>query len=296
MNKLLIICGPTATGKTKLALALAKKFDGELVSADSRQVYKGLDILTGKDLPADDTKLWLCDVAESSEQFSVAQYQRLARAVIDDIHRRGKLPILVGGTGLYVRAVVTPIDTVSVPQNLSLRDKLNMKAVSELQNTLSPLDPKKWEQMNASDRQNPRRLVRAIEVAIWYRHHERVSQALPPYDALRIGLTGTKDTLRSAIETRVRKRFSQGVVDEVQQFDSDQESLAATSLGLSVVRRVIQGDIGQEEAIKQWTTQEYDYAKRQLTWFRKDKDIHWFDISNAKAQEQVLDMVKEWYT
>lgn len=300
MRKVLIICGPTATGKTKLALALAKKFNGELVSADSRQVYKGLDILTGKDLPVDDIPLWLYDVALPSEPFSVAQYQRLARAVIDDIHRRGKLPILVGGTGLYIRAVVQPIDTASVPQNLSLRKKLHKAAVPQLQKTLMLLDPEKWDQMNHSDSRNPRRLVRAIEVATWNKSHKRAeAQRAPSYGALWIALTGSRELLKENIENRVRARFSQGVMDEVEKLGDtagDRSLPAATSLGLVFVRRHIAGEISLEKTIKQWTAQEYDYAKRQLTWFRKEKDISWFDISNADFQKQVEALVGKWYT
>ena len=136
MNKLLIICGPTATGKTKIAIDLAKKFNGELVGADSRHVYKGLTILTGKDLPIDGTKIWATNIVEVHDPYSVSQYQQLARGTIDDIHTRGNLPILVGGTGLYIRAVVNQIDTVYVPPNLSLRDELYKQSISELQKIL----------------------------------------------------------------------------------------------------------------------------------------------------------------
>lgn len=297
--KLLIICGPTATGKTKLALAIAKKFDGELVSADSRHVYKGLDILTGKDLPMDETKLWLYDVTKPSEPFSVSLYQRLARKIIDDIQKRGKLPVLVGGTGLYIRAVVGHIDTVSVPQSLSLRNKLSKQAVPDLQKTLISLDPGKWGIMNTSDRQNPRRLVRAIEVANWNRTHKKKKDQTPSYDTLWVGLNGSLKLLQENIEKRVRARFARGVVDEVKHLGktlNDPSIPAATSLGLAVVRRYTAGEIDEEEAVHQWTAQEYDYARRQLTWFRKDKEIHWFDIADQQVEQRIIDMVKSWYT
>lgn len=293
MKKLLIICGPTATGKTKLSSLLAKKFDGELVSADSRHVHKGLDILTGKDLPTDDTRLWLCDVIEFSEPFSVAQYQRLAREAIADIQARGELPILVGGTGFYIRAIVKRIDTLSVPQNLSLRNKLYKASVSELQKILSRLDSKKWKQMNSSDRQNPRRLVRAIEVATWDKSHKRANdQRIPSYDTLWIGLTGSPKLLKENVEKRVRARFDRGVVDEVKRYGI----VGTTALGFSTVHRYIAREIHKEEAIRLWTAQEYAYARRQLTWFRKDKEIHWFDIADQQVEQRIIDMVKSWYT
>ena len=293
MKKLLIICGPTATGKTKLSSTLAKKFDGELVSADSHHVHRGLDILTGKDLPTDDTKLWLCDVIKSSEPFSVAQYQRLARGAIADIQARGKLPILVGGTGLYIRAIVQPIDTASVPQNLSLRDKLNKAAVPELQNTLSRIDPKKWKQMNTSDRQNPRRLVRAIEVATWSKNHKKANvQKMPSYDTLWIGLTGSRELLKEHVEKRVRARFDHGVIEEVKRCCTDR----TTALGFSIVRRYIAREIHKEEAIKRWTTQEFTYAKRQMTWFKKEQGIQWIDVSDTGFYQKVEALVRQWYT
>lgn len=300
MQKILIVCGPTATGKTKLALALAKKFDGELVSADSRQVYKGLDILTGKDFPKDGTPIRLYDVVGQNEPFSVALYEDLARAAIDDIVKRGKLPILVGGTGLYINAVMNPIDTTSVPQNLPLRKTLSTQAVFELQKFLEYIDKDKWGIMNVSDRNNPRRLTRAIEIATWHKNHKEINvRKVPLYDVQMIGLTGSHEWLLENIRKRVRARFRQGVVDEVKQLRkivNDQSSLAATSLGLTVVRRYIGGEIEKEEAINLWATQEYQYAKRQLTWFKKQTNIHWFVAGETKLLSKVEAIVAPWYT
>lgn len=300
MKKLLIISGPTATGKTNLALALAKKFDGELVSADSRQVYKGLDILTGKDFPEDGTPIWMYDVVEQNEPFSVALYQKLARAVIDEIVKRGKLPILVGGTGLYISAVMSPIDTASVPQNLTLRKTLSKQTVSELQKHLESVGQDKWGTMNVSDRNNPRRLTRAIEVATWNKNHNKIKvRKAPLYDVQMIGLTGSHELLRDNIKKRVRARFGQGVVDEVKHLEkskNDHALPAATSLGLTVVRRYIAGEIEEEEAISLWTAQEYRYAKRQMTWFKKQMNIHWFDAGDKQLLRKVEALVTPWYT
>ncbi len=325
MNKLLIICGPTATGKTALAVSLGKIFDAELVSADSRQVYKDLDIMTGKDLSEKvvieklrihikmgdsdyslapyqfhGMPIWMYDVVEPSEDFSVHHYQTLARAVIADIQKSKKLPIVVGGTGLYIRSITQSIDTVSIPQNLLLRKTLSTQSVSDLQHALLSCDPKKWERMNTSDRMNPRRLVRAIEVATWYQRHEKNDhQQVASYDSCWIGLTGPLDVLKNNIEHRVRARFAQGGVDEVKSFRTpigEGVQPATTSFGLALVRRIITGQLPQDEAITQWIAQEYAYAKRQLTWFRKAKGVHWFDITHKNYQTDIEALVREWYT
>ncbi|MDP1721866.1 MAG: tRNA (adenosine(37)-N6)-dimethylallyltransferase MiaA [Candidatus Gottesmanbacteria bacterium] len=300
MNKLLIICGPTATGKTKIAIDLAKKFNGELIGADSRHVYKGLNILTGKDLPVDGTKIWATDLVEMRVPYSVSQYQQLARGIIDRIQIRGNLPILVGGTGLYIRAVTQHIDTVLVPPNISLRDTVYKQTLPELQKTLQFLDPPKWGSMNSSDRANPRRLARAIEVAKWYQSHPKNDNPRDAsYDSCWIGLTGPLEVLKKNIEQRVRARFAHGVVDEVRSLGNtiDDATLpAATSLGLAIVQGVVAGQLQEAEAVIQWTSQEFAYAKRQLTWFRKEQRVHWFDITQKNYQTDIEALVREWYT
>lgn len=260
MNKILIICGPTGTGKTKLALALAKKFNGELVSADSRQVYKGLDALTGKDR-SKDIRIGLYDVAE--REFSVAHFVKLARAAIADIHGRGKLPIVVGGTGFYLKALTEPVDTIGVAPNWKLRKKLASLSVEELQKRV---EPKRLKKMNDSDRKNPRRLIRAIEVAGWVRLAPQ-----PTYDATWIGLTAPLPVLRAKIEERVKARFDKAV--------SEVKDDLPPILGLEILRKFIRGEMNKEEAIERWINEEYQYAKRQLTWFRKQKQIAWYTIA-----------------
>ena len=299
MKKLLIICGPTATGKTKMAFALAKRLNGELISADSRHVYRELTILTGKDLPVDGTKIWATDVTSITESYSVSQYRIHARACIDAITSRSKLPILVGGTGLYIRSVIAAIDTASVPRSSDLRKELEAQSVSQLQRTLQALDQTKWEKMNASDRMNPRRLVRAIEVATWHAKHGLSQDQTPQFDVLWIGLRASPEELRKNITRRVRGRFDQGVVDEVKRLGnilSDIALPAATSLGFSIVRSVIDGEIDEDQAVEQWTAQEYRYAKRQMTWFNKEKNIHWFDIAGKNHQTEIEALVRAWYT
>lgn len=324
MNKLLIICGPTATGKTALAVTLGTMFVAELVSADSRQVYKNLDIISGKDLFTKEfieklridvqigdlryslapyqfhgVSIWLYDVVEANGEFSVNQYQTLARRVVADIQKAKKLPIVVGGTGLYIRSLTQCIDTISVPQNISLRKSLNTKSITELQQDLMVRDSTKWMNMNSSDRANPRRLIRAIEVAVWKLAHPIVGDQTPAFDVLWIGLTGPLEVLKNNIERRVRARFAQGVVEEVRSFGKTVDDIAgpaASALGLDIVRKVIAGQLAEDDAVIQWTVQEFAYAKRQLTWFRKIGAIHWFDITQKNYQTDIQTLVRKWYT
>jgi len=187
MRKLLIICGQTATGKTSLAIKLAKKFAGEIVSADSRQVYRYLNIGTGKDLPKnsqqilnsklkipgkrigyheiDGVKVWLYDVVVPGYQFSVADYLESANLVMEDIWQRGKLPILVGGTGFYIKALIEGVETMGVKPDWELRGQLSEFTPVQLRKKLGEIDPERSQRMNQSDQNNPRRLIRAIEVA-----------------------------------------------------------------------------------------------------------------------------------
>src|SRR3990167_8855937 len=206
MKKLLVIAGPTGTGKTNLALDLAKKFDGELISADSRQIYKGMDIGTGK-VPTDEKKIknqelekhdrfwiingvpvYLYDVITPDKTFSVAQYQQLAYQAIEKTHAKNKLPILVGGTGLYVQAVTEGLKIPNVPPNERLRKKLEVKPLSSLVSELETIDPHTADKI---DKQNPRRVIRALEV--FYQAGESISKLKSKFkinfDLLKIGLT-----------------------------------------------------------------------------------------------------------
>ena len=282
MKKLLVICGPTGTGKTKLAIDLAEKFNGELVNADSRQVYKGLDALTGKDR-SEKVPIWLYDVVEPIAEFSVAHFVRMARLVIEDIHKRGKLPIVVGGTGFYLRALTRRIDTLLIAPNKKLRDRFLHASVDQLQKELRQADPDKWKRMNESDRKNPRRLVRAIEVAA----AAAVPNAKPKQDVLWIGLSATRVILKDRISKRVAQRFNQAIKEV-------REGLPPI-LGAGPLLAYVRGEKTKDDAMIQWIQAEYAYARRQMTWFRKEKNIQWFDISDLDLTK-VEDCVAGWYT
>lgn len=318
-GKILIVCGPTATGKTKLAVSLAKRFNGELINADSRQMYKGLTIISGKDIGGssptfqkevtikgetyplvtyviDGIPVWLYDVAEPTQPLSISHFKELSELVIHNVIRRGKLPILVGGTGFYLSTFTHDIETLAIPSDTKLRTHLTTQSVEDLQRELQTYDPKRWERMNHSDRQNPRRLIRAIEVAAWKETHTVLTGRVTKFDTLWIGLRLGEQTRSKKINERVRERFHGGAVEEVRATVSQSGLLPSQSaIGLSVLRRYIDGSIGEDEAITLWTSKEVRYAKRQMTWFKKQKNITWFE-SSPPSEEVIEKVVRLWYT
>lgn len=324
MKKLLIVCGPTATGKTSLAIYLAKQFNGELISADSRQVYKRLDVITGKDLPesrqlsstsyqlkyqnkqytsfayvVDGVPLWLYDVVAPNEKFSVGVYAYFGKFLMDEISKRNKLPIVVGGTGLYLKALTSNLGLIHIPPNKGLRAKLARLAVDDLQEYLAKLNPARDAAMNVSDRQNPRRLIRAIEIVRWQREHRETPQEIrSPFEALWIGLTAPMAVLEERIKKRVAVRWERAVeeVQKLKDLDLSQAFPAVTSLGIVAIQAFLTGQLSETEAQEAWWRAERAYAKRQLTWFKKQEGIHRFNITSDAWQEEVAVLVKGWYT
>lgn len=319
-RKLLVICGPTATGKTNLGLRLAKKLGGEIISADSRQVYKGMDIGTGKDLPRNfglrtsdlrfkgakvgyytdgDTRIWGYDLVSPKESFSVAEYIRIAGKIIEDIWKRGRLPILVGGTGLYIQGIVDGIPTAAIPQNKRLRSSLEEKGFPELFEILAQLDPVKAASLNTSDRKNPRRLIRAIEIAdAVMRGKDKNSKKIVVDDVLFIGLVAPRGKLNERIDSRVGSKLREGFEKEVSKLLKEGvswEMQSMSSLGYRQWGDYVEGKLTKDQAIEKWRSEERKYAKRQITWFKKDKRINWFDISKPNWQKSVEKAVKKWY-
>jgi len=283
-NKILILCGPTATGKTGFGIKVAKKFDGEIISADSRQVYTGKNLIHGKDLPAnikyqqsnikwrnrylkfyvvDGVKVWLYDIVNPGEDFSVAYWKECADLVIADTLSRGKLPIIVGGTGLYIKSLTQNLSQITVPRNENLRNQLQNKSVKYLFNYLNSLDSIRATQMNLSDRQNPRRLIRAIEISL-------AKEELRPSLKLRegvgvsycqIGLTTGRGKLYDLVNRRISDRISAGAASE---------------------------DAGLADSPARWQGLEHGIVRHQLTWFKKQSGITWFDITRPGWQSQCI--------
>ena len=319
MKKLLVICGPTATGKTNLAIHIAKKFSGEIISADSRQVYRGLNIGTGKDLPRGaklkflwikrfgyyeigGVKVWGYDLADPRHGFSVSQYLKFAERIIDDIAKRGKLPILVGGTGLYIKGVMDGIPTAEIPKNSRLRESLENKTSGTLFEMLAQIDPLRAADMNASDKKNPRRLIRAIEIAAWKTSHGSEESSVKKkeirYDILQIGLTADEKYLGDKIERRVSERFKERLKNEIagllkKHVGWGMQSMS--SMGYGQWQDFFEGRRSEKDVIKIWENEEKKYIKRQLVWFKKDKRIRWFDITDENYSENVEKTVEKWH-
>ncbi len=299
MNKLLVICGPTAVGKTKLGARLAKKFKGELISADSRQVYREMDIGTGKDHPRT-TKIHLINLVRPNQEFSLSLYYRLAWEEIKILWKKKKLPILVGGTGFYIKGVVDGVATKEIPRNLKLRTKLNDWPAERLFNYLAQIDFERAGLMNQSDRKNPRRLIRAIEVAIFQKENPSWKPAKHlGSDHLLVGLTAPLKAIDKRIKERVQQRLAQGLESEIKMlFDQGYtwtNSALGDTLGYQEWKPFFKGRASRRAVIERWITDERQYARKQITWFKKDKRVNWFDISKKGWENEVEDLVKEWY-
>lgn len=314
MNKLLVICGPTATGKTSLGIYLAKKFNGEIISADSRQVYKGMDIGTGKDIEngkwimdngksghweVGEIPVWLLDVVGPNQEFSVAQYIDLGQKVMADIWQREKLPIIVGGTGFYIKGLIDGIETLGVEPNWELRKRLEELSVRKLFEILARLDSSKAASMNASDRKNPRRLIRAIEIASKSRRPKTEDRRQKmTAEILWIGLKAELKNLYRRIDERVDKQTKMGAEEEVKKLIKKgyQWDLPAMSaMGYGVWGPYFEGKETLGEVIKRWKFDEHSYARRQMTWFKRDKRVHWFDITEHGWQDKVEQLAESWY-
>jgi tRNA dimethylallyltransferase len=357
-GKLLIICGPTGVGKTGLGLKLAREFNGEIVSADSRQVYRGMDVVTGKDVGNSEFRIqnpelqekvqrlikqkiqvgiykvgrvpiWGLDLVEPDEEFSVAVWRRVAREIVKDIWKRGKLPIVVGGTGLYLKALTEPLEEVEAPRDLKLRKVLKDKRVEELFNILEKEDPGKAKRMNESDRKNPRRLVRVLEIACFksrksdLRSQNKDKESIlghPEFisgsgeilnqvqndgvrwrgdlDSIWIGLRC--DSLKELYE-RIDGRVEERLADE--RIVGELESLLekgylkyapAVTIGYQQLIKWMGGELTFGEMMRDWKFAEHGYARRQMTWFRKNKEIEWFEVGERGWERTVGERIGRW--
>lgn len=296
MQKLVVILGTNASGKSDLGIRLAKHLDGEIVSADSRQVYRGLDLGTGKITPAQagTVKHHLIDVAEVSDYFSLAQYQRGACGAIAAIAEAGKLPLLVGGTGLYISAMVEGYQLVDVPPNDPLRTELERLPLAQLVARLEKADP---EAARRIDKSNQRRLIRAIEIASAGRAHTAAHKRSPQYNCLQLGLTWPREILAARIDKRLRERLANGMLDEVAGLRSRGVSdtrLEKLGLEYRYITQYLRGELGTLDDLRlQLGTAIRQFAKGQLTWFKRDSRIIWLDPFSDYFQE-ACDRIREW--
>jgi|SRR3989338_986799 len=346
MGEILVIYGPTATGKTALGIHLAQKFNGELISADSRQVYKGLDIGSGK--VSFDSKVekhkgyWIVDGVKihgfdlvnppihkpdsqsyskpgSEEPFSVADFLKFASDTMIQIMKSKKIPIIVGGTGFYIKALTSGIESIGIAQDRKLRQKLEKLSVGDLYQKLESIDPNRARSMNESDRANPRRLIRAIEIALAFtseeskptsevdRWNEESRQRrgspeeskptsevfygqLSDVNCLIVGLTAPNAYLYTRSDKWLSKRLSHGLIDEVKNLlDQKVSPKWLESLGLEYrwLSRYLLGQITKEEAINRLKGDTHSFIRRQKTWFRQFPTIKLFDISKPNWQRDL---------
>lgn len=315
LPKILVVLGPTASGKSDLAVEVAKKFNGEIISADSRQVYRGMDIGTGK-VPKDKLKVksiklkvannknyfykgirhHLLDVASPKTRFDVTKYKNLAGKTIDDILKRNKLPIICGGTGFYIQAIVDNIVFPKVEANEALRKKLEKQPIEKLLKILKKLDIARFKTV---DQKNKRRVIRAIEISKSLGKVPKIKSS-PKYNALQIGIDINKEILKKNIEKRLKKRLKQGMIAEVKKLHQQGVSwkrLIEFGLEYKFIAFYLQGKItkprsranslrDRQEMIEQLETAIGQYAKRQMTWFKRDKRIIWLKPASSDKQKE----------
>lgn len=295
-QKLIIITGPTATGKSDLAVILAKEISGEVISADSRQVYRGLDIGSGKITREEMRGIphHLIDIANPGDQFSVSDFKKLGEQAIANISSRGNIPIICGGTGFYISALVDNISLPAVLPNQSLRTELARLSTEELMARLQILDPDRAETV---DPDNPVRIIRAIEIATALGSVPKLKSGESPYDVLMIGLTLPDEVLRTRIYDRLARRIDEGMISEVKDLHAKGASwewLEHLGLEYKYVSLFLQDKITREEMIKTLGYKIWQFAKRQMTWWKRDLRITWFNP--ATDQKKIIDRVQNFLT
>ena len=275
--KIIVVVGPTASGKSSLAIALAKQFNGEVISADSRQVYKGLNLGSGKVTKKEMAGIphHLLDVASPKRTFTASHYAKLGRKAIDDIIAREKTPIICGGTGFYIRALVDGLVIPETKPNMKLRRILEKKSVEELYAILKIKDP---DRAATIDPKNPRRLVRALEIIDALGKVPTLQKKPLPYPALFIGIAKEQNELKKLVEVRLKKRITMGMLSEIKRLHTQGLSwkrLESFGLEYRYGALFLQKKLDKKTFVHELTKQIIDYSKRQMTWFKPDTRIHW---------------------
>ena len=302
MKCLVAVIGPTAVGKSRLALHLAREFDGEIVNTDSRQVYRHMDIGTAKPSCAERSLIphYVIDIINPDEPFSLAIYRKLASESIEDIQQRGKLPLLVGGSGLYAWSVIEGWEIPQVSPDAELRHNLEMKAKDEgtyvLYQELQRVDPIAATKIMPT---NLRRIIRALEICQTTGHpvSQLWQKRAPSFPVLTIGLTIERNNLYNRIDSRVEEMIKQGLVDEVRDLMTKGYSLdlpSMSGIGYRQIGAFLQGGLDLPAAVHQIKNETHRFARRQYTWFHlDDARIHWFDVC-SDVQGEVDDLVRSF--
>lgn len=291
LPKIIVIVGPTAVGKSSLAVSLAREFNGEIISADSRQVYKGLNLGTGKITEKEMSGIphHLLNIAEPNIKFSVYDYVKIAEQTIKEIIQRKKIPIICGGTGFYIDALVDGKIIPEVTANHELRAELENKQLSELTTKLGGLDPERLSDIKkGGGDKNKRRLIRAIEIATTLGKVPKI-KFIPKYEALFIGLNIENSILKENINLRLLERLDLGMVEEVSNLHINGLSwqrMEELGLEYKYIAKYLQKQIKEEEMIEQLKNEINHYAKRQMTWFKKNKKIKWFEPTEMEMIEK----------
>lgn len=320
MNLLLSVIGPTATGKTDFSLQVAnhllrnKTLTGvDLISADSRQIYQGLETTSGADIPENFKKIYksarlpfwrnshdtlrLYGIAsiQPNEEWSLAHFQSFAQKILKESWLEKRVPIIVGGTGLYHQYLLKPI--LAIKPNRKLRQKTDKMTVPELQNWLKKISPEIYSNMNHSDQNNPRRIARALEISLSPKKNskEKNENLETTMQSQTFGLTDSLPNLEKKISLRVQKRFEQGSVPEIKNLLKKYQDLlpaVETAMGVQEISRYLNKEISSKECIQLWTLREFQYAKRQITWWKKHQPAHW--LKTAQEKSDALKIIDDW--
>lgn len=302
LPKIITIIGPTSSGKTRLSLVLAKKYNGEIISVDSRQLYKKMTIGTAKPVGewqkvegsdayvVEGVPHYMMDIVDPGYEMSLAEFKAQAIGHIQAILKRGKVPMLVGGTGLYVWAIVDNLEPPKVPPNKTLRRSLEQRSAEDLLIWLKKIDPESYA---AIDIKNPRRVIRALEVAIMSGESfaEQRKQAEPLFEALQLGLKRELPDLYARIDTAIDQQIKDGLEKETlslikQKYGWNLPSMS--SIGYKQMGDLIEGRSSKEKAVEEIKQATHKYAKRQMTWFKRDKRIVWIEAADGKKADALV--------
>ncbi|WP_319482295.1 tRNA (adenosine(37)-N6)-dimethylallyltransferase MiaA [uncultured Draconibacterium sp.] len=299
-TNLVTILGPTATGKTGLAAHLASQLNGEVISADSRQVYRGMDLGTGKDyedyfVDGVEVPSHLVDIEDAGAHYNVYRFQTDFIEVFNEIQSRGKFPVLCGGSGLYLEAVLRNYRLIEVPPNKELRKQLEGKSLEELTRILKDLKP---ELHNETDVETDRRAIRAIEIEHYYRDHPQEDSEMPEINSLNVGIDFDREMRRQRITTRLKQRLDEGMLDEVQKLldlGLTPEQLIYYGLEYKFLTLHLIGELSFDEMFSKLEIAIHQFAKRQMTWFRgmekRGTKIHWIN-GHLPMDEKVGEILK----